>query len=105
MSLVSAPPLFAHQSRGVEFLVQRQGIGALFMECGTGKTRTVLESYAALRQRTPGIKLIVFAPLSLLNTAWKDDIAAFTDFSYLNAHDEDIPGVLGHDITPKVIWG
>jgi SNF2 family DNA or RNA helicase len=90
--------LFAHQLEAADFITQRNGIGALYMQCGTGKTVSTLESFRRLKERQPGLKMIVTAPLSLLNTAWRDDVADFTNFSYHNAHDEGIPSVLKADI-------
>lgn len=96
--LLDLKPLFAHQQAGTEFVLKRNGIGALFMECGTGKTRTALEIFSRLKVSQPYLKLIVISPLSLLNTAWRDDISDFTDFSYHNAHDEGLPDNLTADI-------
>lgn len=80
-------PLFAHQEQAAEFILDNQGIGALFMDMGTGKTRVALEVFKRLREAHPYIKMIVIAPLSLLDAAWGEDIKKFTDFTYFNAHD------------------
>lgn len=97
-SFVAAPPLFQHQSRAVEFILKRGGVGALFMDMGTGKTRAALEVFSRLRLKTPGLKMIVICPLSLIEAAWGEDIRKFTGFSYFNAHDEALPQELKEDI-------
>jgi SNF2 family DNA or RNA helicase len=84
-------PLFEHQERAVEFLVKNRGIGALYMDMGTGKTRCALEVFAYLRIDNPGLKMVVICPLSLIESAWADDIAKFTGFTYYNAHDDQLP--------------
>ena len=85
------PPLYAHQNEGVAFLMKRKGSGCLFHEMGLGKTRTALEAYLMLRQITPGLKMLVVAPLSLLNAAWREDTRKFTNLTFRNLHDEKIP--------------
>lgn len=91
-------PMFAHQEAAVEFILKRSGIGALYMDCGTGKTRTAIEVFKRLRAQEPGLKMIVVCPLSLIESAWADDLANFSDFTYYNAHDEVLPAELREDI-------
>lgn len=89
--LTMTAPLFEHQERAVEFLLKNRGVGALFMDMGTGKTRCALEAFARLREITPGLKMVVIAPLSLLESAWGEDIAKFSEFTYYNAHNNILP--------------
>lgn len=96
--LTAISPLFDHQERAVDFILKKHGIGALYMDMGTGKTRTALEAFSRLRETNPGLKMIVIAPLSLLEAAWGEDIQKFTDFTYYNAHDNLVPDYLKDDI-------
>lgn len=82
--------LFDHQQKAINFILSHQGCGALFHEIGCGKTRTALEIFRHYWQQDPYLKLIVFCPLSLIEGAWGEDIRKFTDFTYLNCHDEPI---------------
>ena len=84
-------PLFKHQEDMVRFLLDRKGSGAIFADMGTGKTRAAIQAYAELRKVTPGLKMLVVAPLSLLDAAWGCDVAKFSNFVMRNLHDEGIP--------------
>ncbi len=77
-------PLFKHQQEASDFIVSRGGSGALFHEMGLGKTRTVLNILYLLRRQEPNLRLLVVAPISLLEAAWMEDIGTFSEFSYLN---------------------
>jgi len=83
--------LFKHQSEGVEFILKNSGCGALFWEIGCGKTRGALEIYSRLRTITPGLKLLVICPVSLIEGAWGEDIKKFTNYSYCNLREKFIP--------------
>lgn len=74
--------LFAHQKEAVTFALSRGGNAAIFHEPGLGKTRTTLEIYSALKATNPDLHLLVVCPLSLINSAWGEDTAKFTDFSF-----------------------
>lgn len=92
-------PLFKHQDDAISFILRRKGSGALFLDCGLGKTRVALEAYKEVRLHDSGLKLLVIGPLSLLNAAWRADIAKFTDLSFLNLHDNgSIPDEWPHDV-------
>jgi SNF2 family DNA or RNA helicase len=92
------PPLYKHQEDAVNFLLKRKGSGALFMDCGTGKTRATIEAYLRLRQVAPGLKLLIIAPLSLLNAAWREDVKKFSSLTFRNLHDEGIPDAWISDV-------
>ncbi len=62
----------------------------MFMEMGTGKTRVAIELYQRLRSQTPHLKMLVIAPLSLLDAAWGQDIQKFSELKYRNCHKDDI---------------
>lgn len=73
--------LYKHQQDGVQFINENSNC-ALYWEMGCGKTRTVLEGF----DRTT--KLLVIAPLSILEQAWGQDVKKFTSLTYCNLHDE-----------------
>lgn len=76
--------LYKHQQEGLEFLRRNSG-GFLAYDMGTGKTRIVLEYFKEWHAK--GYKLLVICPLSLVETAWRDDIQKFTpEFKMLNMH-------------------
>ena len=84
--------LFKHQREAIDFAIQNHGSCALFHDPGLGKTRTCLEIFRHYRQFDSRLRLFVVCPLSLVNSAWGDDIKRFTDFSY--AHFKEIKGTL-----------
>ncbi len=88
--------LFNHQKEAVEFAVRNNGSCALFHEPGLGKTRTCLETFKRLRQVNPKLRLLVVCPLSLVNSAWGEDIRRFTDFTSmpLKAIKAEIPDIV-----------
>lgn len=94
------PPLFQHQKEGIQFVLDKGGSAALFHSIGLGKTRTALESFAELRKHNPGLKLFVFCPVSLIESAWGEDIKKYTQFSYWNLNkDKRYPaGLKSYDI-------
>jgi len=91
MLVETVPALFEHQQKAIDFILSKGGMGALFMEMGLGKTRTALEIFSRLRENNPNLKMIIICPLSLIESAWADDINKFTDFTYFNAHKNGLP--------------
>lgn len=85
--------LFKHQEEAVNFVVSRGGSGAVFHEMGLGKTRTGIEIFKRLRaEKDPSLRLLVLAPLSLLEAAWMNDFNKFApEFSVHNCHDKGFP--------------
>lgn len=75
--------LYRHQKEAIEFAIQNDGCCAFFHDPGLGKTRTGLEVFRHYRIADPKLRLLVVCPLSLVNSAWGEDIKKFTDFSYL----------------------
>jgi len=106
-----ARPLFAHQTQAIEFILSPKvcpptpenytnsfnsefGIGcaALFHEPGLGKTRTVIETFRILKKRNPLIQLLVVAPISLLEAAWRKDLEKFApELTFHNCHGGNFP--------------
>lgn len=74
--------LYRHQKEAVEFAIENNGCSALFHDPGLGKTRTGLEVFSYFKKRTPDLRLLVVCPLSLINSAWGEDIKRFTSFSW-----------------------
>lgn len=74
--------LFKHQQEAVRFAVKNEGCCAFFHEPGLGKTRSGLEVFHHYRKKNSELRLLVVCPLSLVNSAWGEDIKKFTDFSF-----------------------
>ena len=69
---------FKHQTETTDFILQNPRV-LVTSDPGTGKTRSVLDAYA---QRCAG-RMLVLAPLSILQASWGDDIEKFTpDLTY-----------------------
>jgi SNF2 family DNA or RNA helicase len=71
--------LYAHQKRGIELAVANKNF-ALFWEPGMGKTLAAIEIFRLLK--TPDMRLLVVCPLSLVHSAWGDDVAKFSEFTF-----------------------
>jgi SNF2 family DNA or RNA helicase len=74
--------LYAHQRITADFLA-RTPKAFVTSDPGTGKTASALEGY---RKTTTGKKMLVIAPLSIMQPSWGADISRFTEFSYVIAH-------------------
>ncbi|MCH8984432.1 MAG: hypothetical protein IH943_10115 [Acidobacteria bacterium] len=72
MATATATDLYAHQTRGVDLLVENPRY-ALWWDTGTGKTATVLRAI----ERVGGHWLVV-CPLVLIENAWMRDSDRFT---------------------------
>lgn len=87
---MSDRPLFAHQVRALEFLIKNDFCGLLAHEPGLGKTRTAIEAFRVARETCPGLRLLVVAPLSLLEAAWHKDLTEFApELTFCNARTEN----------------
>lgn len=70
------PPPFTHQSATTRFILDHP-VCYIGNHPGTGKTRSVLD--AVSQERAAGLgKTLVYAPKSILETAWLDDARKFT---------------------------
>lgn len=88
---------YAHQTRIVGVLDHNPYSGC-FSDCGTGKTGSLARA-VELELEKGGVvrgKILVSAPLSILETSWLDDIKKFTNLK---------AGLLWLDITNKDILG
>ena len=73
---------FEHQSATTAFILEQDRC-LITSDPGTGKTRSVIDAYA---QRQSG-RMLVLAPLSILEASWGDDIEKFQpDISYVVAY-------------------
>jgi len=77
--------LYTHQKLTSEFL-QRTPRGFITSDPGTGKTSSCLDAVLAAIEEDPETRVLVLAPLSILEPAWGGDIRKFTDLSYRIAH-------------------
>ena len=75
-----------------------RGIGANKGSSGISKASGMLGTPLGAEGGNPGLKMVVCAPLSLLEAAWGADIRQFTNFTYYNAHDKPLPSILREDI-------
>jgi SNF2 family DNA or RNA helicase len=77
--------MFEHQTKGVEFIKKNKGVGAFYFDMGTGKTLTALKSYEYIKEtQNKNLQLLVVCPISLIESAWGEDIKKFTPFTYSN---------------------
>lgn len=83
--------LYAHQKKAADFILGRQGCGALMMDVGTGKTLTVLEIFKRLRHQDANLKMLVICPISLINAAWGEDVKKFTNYTYYSLRGAGVP--------------
>lgn len=93
--------LFKHQEDAIQFIIGRRGCGAVYHEMGLGKTRTAIEIFSRLRKDHPLLKMLVVAPLSLLNAAWGEDIEKFSDFKFCNLRES--PWIMEDDGRPFIL--
>jgi len=95
---------FDHQSHTTDFIVDKPRC-LITSDPGTGKTRSVIDAFNKIKQSNS--KMLVLAPLSILEASWGDDIKKFAPdltfaFSYAKnrqaAFDEDVDIVItNHD--------
>lgn len=69
------PPLFAHQQLSLNMLKKTPRVFDM-SDPGTGKTRVGIEAFAARRRKKGGC-LLVIAPKSLLEAAWREDFGKY----------------------------
>jgi SNF2 family DNA or RNA helicase len=71
---MNAPPLFKHQEETISFLAANEN-AFISSDPGTGKSRTVLEHIRANKDKG---RALIFAPKSILQASWGEDIKKFT---------------------------
>jgi SNF2 family DNA or RNA helicase len=83
-------PLYAHQEEMAQFGLEHALVFNT-SDPGTGKTRGSLEAYVRRKTQLQDVgRLLVVAPLSILKSAWGDDITEFTDLTYSIAHGSEL---------------
>ena len=65
---------FAHQETTTQFILNKKQC-LITSDPGTGKTRSVIDAYVQLPEDRG--RLLVIAPLSILQASWGDDIEKF----------------------------
>lgn len=76
------PPMYDHQAYTANFWAENPRV-LNTSDPGTGKTRGTLEGYGLLKMKHNVRRMLVLAPLSILQPAWGDDIEKWTPwFSY-----------------------
>ena len=66
------PEAFEHQKTTTKFIKDNERC-LITSDPGTGKTRSVIDAYA----QQPKGRMLVLAPLSILEASWADDIKKF----------------------------
>ena len=72
-----AVPAFSHQRETTDFILNHDRV-LITSDPGTGKTRAVLDAFAELVKQNPDSRMLVLAPLSILQASWVEDIEKFT---------------------------
>lgn len=83
--------LMQHQIQGVEFAIKTNGVCAFHYEVGCGKTLTSLATYSYFKAKEPQLKLLVICPISLIHGAWVKEIEKFTEYDWVDLHQEKYP--------------
>lgn len=98
MARIPAP--FAHQKTTSDFISANKHV-YVTSDPGTGKTRSMLDAFRkriamAKLANDPRPRMLVFAPLSILQSSWGDDIMKFTpDLSYSIAYAKNREEIFG----------
>lgn len=69
--------MFKHQKDFVDFAESKNFCCMNVADIGTGKTRMGIEAFKRLREKEPMARLLVICPLSLIESAWIEDIKKF----------------------------
>lgn len=72
--------LYSHQKEALEFLKRRWYNGALFMDCGLGKSRCIIE-LLKLQHLKIKIRAIIVTPVSVI-ASWIEEITKWAQFKY-----------------------
>lgn len=72
--------LYNHQKEALEFLKRRWYNGALFMDCGLGKSRCIIE-LLKLQQSRLNIRAMIVTPVSVI-ASWIDEVTKWSNFKY-----------------------
>lgn len=75
--MISDMEMFAHQKSFVDFAESKNFCCCNWSDIGVGKTRMGIEAFKRLRASHPMARLLVICPLSLIESAWIEDIRKF----------------------------
>lgn len=70
------PPAFDHQVATTKFVYDNPRV-FITSDPGTGKTRSIIDAFSAVLATNPTARLLVLAPLSIVQASWGDDIEKF----------------------------
>ena len=70
-------PAFSHQRETTNFILKKKRV-LITSDPGTGKTRAVLDAFVKLLEKDPTERMLVIAPLSILQASCEEDILKFT---------------------------
>lgn len=70
------PPAFDHQVATTKFVYDNPRV-FITSDPGTGKTRSIIDTFSTLLAENPAARLLVLAPLSIVQASWGDDIEKF----------------------------
>jgi SNF2 family DNA or RNA helicase len=79
-------PPFNHQKMLCSFIAVMKRAG-VYADCGVGKTYVAIWLADWLKAQRGSVKMLVVAPLSILERAWGDDIKKFSDLVWVNLWD------------------
>ena len=82
-------PAFLHQRETTNFILKKKRV-LITSDPGTGKTRAVLDAFLLILKDEPDARMLVIAPLSILQASWEEDILKFTpDLTYSIAYSKN----------------
>ena len=70
------PTAFDHQVQTTQFVYSNPRV-FITSDPGTGKTRSIIDAFSTLLAEDPTRRLLVLAPLSIVQASWGDDIEKF----------------------------
>jgi SNF2 family DNA or RNA helicase len=68
-----------YQQRGIDLLLPVGGAG-LFLDPGLGKTAIALMAFAELKEKYPGIQMLVIVPINPMYGTWPAEMAKWNEF-------------------------
>lgn len=71
-----------YQERMIQAILQRKRI-ALFAGMGMGKTSSTLEAIRRIKEKRPGLRVLIVAPLRVAQSTWPDEVRKWNDFKNL----------------------
>jgi SNF2 family DNA or RNA helicase len=69
----------AYQQRGIDLLLPVGGAG-LFLDPGLGKTSIALAAFSLLKEKYPGIQMLVIVPINPMYGTWPAEMAKWNQF-------------------------